>query len=42
MSSRSATVVDEADAWIRKKTFGELMEKAELRNLLSELSNDDA
>lgn len=40
--SKSATVVDQADQWVRQKTFGELLDKQELRNLANELSKDDA
>jgi len=42
VSERVPTIVDEADQWVRKKTFGELLNKQEVQALLAELSEDDA
>ncbi|EKX44982.1 hypothetical protein GUITHDRAFT_139269 [Guillardia theta CCMP2712] len=42
MKSASAeTVVDRVDLWVRGQTFNELLDKAEVRKLLTELSEDD-
>jgi len=42
MKSASAeTVVDRVDLWVRRQTFNELLDKAEVRKLLTELSEDD-
>jgi hypothetical protein len=41
-TGRTETVIDRVDEWLRRQTFGGLVDRQELKNLLKDLVADDA
>ena len=41
-AGRTETVIDRVDEWLRRQTFGGMVDRQELKNLLKDLVSDDA
>jgi hypothetical protein len=42
MTGRTETVIDRVDEWVRKQTFGSMVDRQELKRLLKDVVSDDA
>lgn len=41
-AGRTETVIDRVDEWVRKQTFGSMVDRQELKRLLKDVVTDDA